>query len=137
MIVDNMESGFFEDAYYEKRVWIASARLSNALMMFSKPFVGEDDELGHSTIEGIIVTLSECEVVPKYVVFWNNAVKLCVEGSKLLPAISKLEKYGVRILVAGHALDKLNLKSSLRVGKFANHFDLIDAMNQVQKVINY
>ena len=137
MVVDNIDPNFFEETYYEKRVWIASARLSNALMMFSKCFIGEDDELGHNSLEGILVTLSECEVVPKYIVFWNNSVKLCVENSKLLPVISKLEKYGVKILVAGFALEKLNLKSSLRVGKLANNFDLIDAMNKVQKVINF
>ncbi len=137
MIAENMDPNFFEETYYEKRVWIASARLSNSLMMFSKPFIGEDDEMGRNTINDILVTLSESEIVPKFIVFWNNAVKLCVEDSKLVPVINKLEKYGVRVLVAGHALDKLNLKSSLRVGKLANHFDLVDAMNQVQKVINF
>lgn len=137
MTVDNMEPNYFEETYFEKRVWISSARLSNALMMFTKPFVGEDDELGKSTIEGIIVALSECEMVPKVIVFWNNAVKLCVEGSKLLEPISRLERYGVRILVSGHSLDKLNLKSSLRVGKLANHFDLVEAINKVQKVTTF
>ena len=137
MIPDKLEQNFFEDTYYEKRVWIASARLSNSLMMFSKTFVGEDDEMGRNAVNDILVTLSESEIVPKYIVFWNNAVKLCVEDSELLSVINRLEKYGVRILVAGHALDKLNLKSSLRVGKLANHFDLIDAINQVQKVINF
>lgn len=134
---DNIGQNFFEEAYYEKRVWIASARLTNSLMMFSKPYLGEDDELGRNSINDLLVTLSESEMVPKYIVFWNNAVKLCLEDSDTLPAINKLEKYGVRILVGAHALNKLNLKSSLRVGKLANNFDLIDAINQVQKVINF
>ncbi len=137
MSQENIDQNYFEKTYYEKRVWIASARLSNSLMMFSKTYVGEDDEMGHNAINDILVTLSESEIVPKYLVFWNNAVKLCVEDSKLLSVINRIEKYGVRVLVAGHALDKLNLKSSLRVGKLANHFDLIDAINQVQKVINF
>ena len=137
MIPDKLEKNFFEETYYEKRVWIASARLSNSLMLFSKPFIGEDDEMGRNSINDLIVTLSESEIVPKYIVFWNNAVKLCVEDSEILSAINRLEKYGVRILVASHALTKLNLKSSLRVGKLANHFDLIEAINQVQKVINF
>ncbi len=131
------QQNFCEEAYYEKRVWIASARLSNSLMFFSKPFIGEDDELGRNSIKDIIVTLSESEIVPKYIVFWNNAVQLCVENSDAISAINKLEKYGVKILVASHALDKLNLKNKLRVGKLANHFDLIDSINQVQKVINF
>lgn len=130
-------NNFIEEVYYEKRMWIPSARVTSSLMMFSKPYVGEDDELGRNSMRDILTTLSESEIVPKYVVFWNNAVKVCVEDSELLPVINKLEKEGVRILVAGHALDKLNLKSSLRAGKLANHFDLVEAINQVQKVINF
>lgn len=137
MSPDKLEQNFFEETYYEKRVWIASARLANSLMIFSKPFVGEDDEMGRKSIYDILVTLSESEVVPKYIAFWNNAVKLCIEDSDFLAPINKLEKSGVRVLVAGHALNKLNLKNALRVGKLANHFDLVDTINQVQKVVNF
>lgn len=104
--------------------------------MFTRLYVGENDEMGKSSFRDILITLSESELVPRTLVFWNNSVKACVDGSPLLPALNKIEKLGVRILVAGHALDKLNLKSALRVGKLANHFDLLDAINQVQKVVN-
>ena len=137
MIAEKIEQNFFEEGYYEKRVWVSSTRLTSALIMFSKPFIGEDDAMGHKAVEDFLVTLSESELAPKYIAFWNNAVKLCVEDSSILPVINKLEKYGVTVLVAGQALDKLNLKSLLRVGKLANHFDLIDAINQVQKVVNF
>ncbi len=106
-------------------------------MMFTRLYVGDNDEMGKSSFRDILITLSESELVPRTLVFWNNAVKACVEGSPLLPVINKIEKLGVRVLVAGHALDKLELKGSLRAGKLANHFDLLDAMNQVQKVVNF
>lgn len=137
MSTENIDANFFEETYYENRVWIASARLSNSLMMFTKPYIGEDDELGHISIKDLLLTLSESEMVPKYIAFWNNAVKLCIEESEVLSAINRLEKYGVKILVAGLALDKLKLKSSLRVGNLANNFDLIEVINQVQKVITF
>lgn len=137
MSTENIDTNFFEETYYENRVWIASARLSNSLMMFTKPYIGEDDELGHISIKDLLLTLSESEMVPKYIAFWNNAVKLCIEESEVLSAINRLEKYGVKILVAGLALDKLKLKSSLRVGNLANNFDLIEAISQVQKVITF
>jgi hypothetical protein len=97
--------------------------------------VGENDDLGKGSFRDIIITLSESELVPRTIVFWNNAVKACVEKSPLIPMLNKIERLGVKILVAGHALDHLGLKSELRVGKLANHFDLIDAINQVQKVV--
>lgn len=105
--------------------------------MFTRIYVGENDSLGKASFRDIIITLSESELVPRTLVFWNNAVKACVEDSPLLVAIHKIERLGVRILVAGHALDSLGLKSSLRVGKLANHFDLMNAINQVQKVVTF
>ena len=105
--------------------------------MFTKPYIGEKDPMGKSSFCDILITLSESEMVPRTIVFWNNSVKACVEGSEILGALHKLEKAGVRILVAGHALDKLNLKQSLRAGKLANHFDLVEAINKVQKVVTF
>lgn len=132
-----LDHSYFEGVYYEKRVWVPSAKVSNYLMMFTRLYIGENDEMGKSSFRDILITLSESELIPRTLVFWNNAVKACVEGSPLLPVIHKIEKLGVRVLVAGHALDKLGLKASLRAGKLANHFDLLDAMNQVQKVVNF
>ncbi len=106
-------------------------------MMFTRLYVGENDELGKASFRDILIALSESELIPRTLVFWNNAVKACVEGSPLLATINKIEKLGVRVLVAGHALEKLGIKGDLRVGKLANHFDLLDAVNQVQKVINF
>ncbi|PKL43275.1 MAG: hypothetical protein CVV41_11190 [Candidatus Riflebacteria bacterium HGW-Riflebacteria-1] len=114
-----------------------SAKISNYLMMFTRLYIGENDDLGKSSFRDIIVTLSESELVPRTLVFWNNAVKACVEGSPLVATINKIERLGVRVLVAGHALDKLNLKAEMRAGKLANHFDLLDAINQVQKVVTF
>jgi len=83
-------------------------------MMFTRLYIGENDELGKSSFRDILVTLSESELVPRTLVFWNNAVKACVEGSPLLPTINKIERLGVRVLVAGHALDKLNQEFNAR-----------------------
>lgn len=123
--------------YFEKRVWVPSAKVSNYLIMFSRLYIGENDDLGKGSFRDIIVTLSESELVPRTLVFWNNAVKACVEGSPLVSYLHKIERLGVRILVAGHALDLLGIKSDLRAGKLANHFDLMEAINQVQKVVTF
>ena len=105
--------------------------------MFTKLGIGDESKLGEISFKDTIVTYSESEMVPRIIVFWNNAVKACVEGSELLDALSNLEKAGVKILVASHALNELNLKASLRVGLLANHLDLIDAINRVQKVVTF
>lgn len=105
--------------------------------MFTRLHIGDNDDLGKSSFRDILVTLSESELVPRTLVFWNNAVKVCVESSPLLVTINKIERLGVRVLVAGHALEKLGLKSEIRAGKLANHFDLLEAISQVQKVVTF
>lgn len=107
------------------------------MMMFTCLYIGENDDLGKASFRDILISLSESELVPRTIVFWNNSVKACVEGSPLLNTLNQLEKLGVRILVAGHALDQFGLRSELRCGKLANHFDLIEAINQVQKVVTF
>ncbi|MCK9457271.1 MAG: hypothetical protein PHF08_06800 [Candidatus Riflebacteria bacterium] len=134
---NNFDQNYFEDTYFEKRVWIASAKTANQLYIFTRLYIGENDEMGKKTFSDLLTAISESETIPKTMAFWNNAVKACVEGSPLLEIITQIEKLGVKILVAGHALNKLNLKSSLRTGKTANHFDLIEAINQSNKVLNF
>ncbi len=106
-------------------------------MMFTRLYIGEDDELGRSSFRDTLIALSESELVPRTLVFWNNAVQVCVEGDQLLSIVNKIERLGVRVLVAGHALDKLGLKPEMRAGKLANHFDLLEAISQVQKVVTF
>lgn len=99
--------------------------------------MGEKSKLGKLALKNLIVTLSESEVVPRTLAFWNTAVKLCIEGSPLLPTLAKIEKCGVKILVSGYALEKLNLKSFLRIGKLANNFDLLEAIFKATKVVTF
>lgn len=127
----------FEDVFYEKRVWVPSANVSNYLLMFTRPYIGDPGDLGTDAFRNLIITLSESEIVPRIVVFWNNAVRACVDQSTLLASIVKIEKAGVKILVSAHALESLNLKTKLRVGKLANNLDLLDAINKTQKVVSF
>ncbi len=127
----------FEDVYFEKRVWMPSANISNYVMIFTRLSLGNRDSLGRVSFKNLVITLSESEIVPRVLVFWNSAVKACVEGSPLLGFLSKIEKTGVRILVSGFALEKLMIKEKLRVGKLANNFDLLEAIHKAQKVVSF
>ncbi|MBF0503202.1 MAG: hypothetical protein HQM09_23950 [Candidatus Riflebacteria bacterium] len=114
-----------------------SANLSNYILIFTAPYIGTRDPLGRASFQDFIITLSESEILPRTLVFWNHAVQACIEGSPLLGPLAKIERTGVRILVSGPALDKLDQKSKLRIGKLANNFDLLDAIHKANKVVNF
>jgi hypothetical protein len=127
----------FEDVYFEKRVWVPSANISNYLMIFTRLYLGENDPLGKEALANLIMTLAESEVLPRVLVFWTHAVRMCVEGSALLPALAKIERAGSRVLVSAHALEAFHLKPALRAGKLANNLDLLEAINKAQKVVSF
>lgn len=128
---------YFEDAYYEKRVWAPSANISNYVMIFTHYYLGSKDAIGRKSFKNLIVTLSESEIVPKVLVFWNHAARACLDGSSLVPVLHKIEQAGVKVLVSGFFLEKFNLKDRLRVGKLANNFDLLAAIHKAQKVVSF
>lgn len=123
--------------YFEKRVWMPSANVANFLLMFTRCSIGGRSKLGSESFSNLIVTLSESEFVPRTLVFWNTAVKACMEGSPLIPAITRIERAGVKVLVSGFALERLGLKGQLRVGKLANTIDLLEAINKTQKIVTF
>jgi len=114
-----------------------SANLSNYVLIFTRLYLGARGKLGMESFKNLVITLSESEIVPRVLVFWNSSVKACVEGSPLLPAIGKIERNGVRVLVSGYALERLHLKAKLRLGKLANNFDLLEAIHKAQKVVSF
>jgi hypothetical protein len=123
--------------YFEKRVWMPSANVANYVMLFTRLYIGERTPLGRRSLRNLLVTLAESEIVPRVLVFWNNAVKICLEGSPLLATLAKIERTGVKILVSGFALERLQAKSKLRIGKLANNFDLLEAIHKATKVVSF
>lgn len=99
--------------------------------------MGSRDRIARASFRHLLVTLAASEIIPRFLVFWNRAARVCIEGSKLLPTLVQLERAGVRILVSAHALERMKAKNRLRVGRLANHFDLLEAINKVQKVVTF
>ncbi|MBF0548727.1 MAG: hypothetical protein HQM08_30160 [Candidatus Riflebacteria bacterium] len=128
---------YFEDALFEKRVWMPSANVSNYLLVFAAPFLGSADKFGRRAFKDLIITLSESEIVPRTIVFWNRAVLACLDRSPLLEALAKIERNGVRILVSAFAIEKLKAKSRLRIGKLANYLDFLEVIHKSQKVVTF
>ncbi|NLM17406.1 MAG: hypothetical protein GX221_06785 [Candidatus Riflebacteria bacterium] len=118
-----------------QNIWEPPERLLPYLIMFTKPYIGENNDLGVSSFESFLEALAENYNVPETVVFWNEAAEVCSEGHKLLPAVLELEKAGVRILVSEQAVTKFKIKNSLRAGRLANHFDLVVAINASPKPV--
>ena len=85
-------------------------------------------DLGHVLIQGFLHTLLEVSNKPDIMLFFNNGVKLTVEGSEVIEDLNELEKNGTKILVCGTCLNFFEIKDELRAGSVSNMYEIVEAM---------
>ncbi len=111
-------------------------RSGNTVVVFSSDKMGEGDEkLGRILMKGFIYALTEQEQLPQTVLFYNNGVKLAVEGSDSLADLKLLEAQGVEILACGTCLNHYQLAEKLGVGAVTNMYAIAEKLTQAAKVI--
>ena len=107
------------------------------VLVISNEVMGHgDNELGCILIRSFLHTLSEAEILPKTIIFYNTGIKLVTEKSIVLEDLKNLQNAGVKILVCGTCLGHFDLKEKIAVGEISNMYDITDSMLQAQKVIN-
>ena len=94
------------------------------------------DELGQILIKGFIYSISQLEVAPKAVVFFNSGVKLTLQDANTLADIQSMVERGTIVRVCGTCADYFKVKDQVAVGEICNMYDIVDAMSSAAKVIN-
>lgn len=79
--------------------------------------------------------LLDSETFPNVITFYNDGVKLLVEGSPVIDLLKKLEEKKVRLIACGTCLNFYNLTDNLRVGIIGGMTDIIEAQQKAEKVI--
>ena len=95
-----------------------------------------DDVLGAGLMKNFLATLKEMGPELWRIVFVNNGVKLCCEGSESLETIQELEKSGVSVLVCGTCLTHFDMLDDKRVGETTNMLDVVTSLQVAAKVIS-
>ena len=83
-----------------------------------------DDELGALLLRSFLKTQAELERRPDAILFYNDGVKLCCEGSTLLDDLRGLEAAGVEIIACGTCLNFFELADELRVGRVTDMLEI-------------
>ncbi|MDR2183775.1 MAG: sulfurtransferase-like selenium metabolism protein YedF [Clostridiales bacterium] len=80
----------------------ASDSETGGIVVIASDVMGQgDDDLGRKLMGGFIFALTQLDVLPQTVVFYNRGVMLTVEGSHVLEDLRALAAAGVRILSCG------------------------------------
>ena len=93
------------------------------------------DDLGRTLMKGFIYAVSQLEILPKTILFYNGGAKLTVEGSPVLDDLKGLAEQGVEILTCGTCLDHYGIKDQLAVGEVTNMYVIVEKMEQAVRVV--
>ncbi|MDU5509369.1 sulfurtransferase-like selenium metabolism protein YedF [Enterococcus gilvus] len=91
------------------------------------------DELGKNLMKGFIYSLTEQDVLPEKVIFYNGGVQSVVEGSDSLEDIRGLAERGVEIYACGACLNFYELTAA--VGEVTNMYRIVEMMRQAPKIV--
>lgn len=108
----------------------------NIVVAIGSATMGEGNaELGQVLMKGFIYALSQQDVLPKCVLFYNGGAQFTCEGSVALEDIKSLEASGVEILTCGTCLDYYQIKDKLAVGQVTNMYAIVEKMMGASQVV--
>ena len=93
------------------------------------------DELGHILMKSFLFAVTQLDMLPDKMLFYNGGAKLTVEGSECLADLKALEEQGVEIMTCGTCLDFYGLKDKLAVGSVTNMYSIVETLQGAMSVI--
>lgn len=93
------------------------------------------DELGTVLMKGFIFALTQQDVLPTTVLFYNGGANLTIEGSASLEDLKNLEAQGVEIMTCGTCLNYYNVADKLAVGEVTNMYAIVEKLTQADLVV--
>lgn len=106
-----------------------SSLSSSYVVVFDSDKIGDGDEdFSKSLLESFLVSLTEEDVLPDYVICYNKGVYLTTQRENTVEDFKKLEENGVEIISCGLCLDHYGVKEELKVGRISNMYEICSLM---------
>ena len=96
--------------------------------------VGEE-ALGKTLLKGFLYALTQQDVLPDTILFYNGGASISCEGSDSLEDLKWLEQQGVEIITCGTCLNFYGIAEKLAVGKVTNMYEIVQTMMNADSVV--
>ncbi len=108
----------------------------NIVVAVTAPVMGTgNDELGTVLIKGFLYALTQQDVLPTTILFYNGGATLTTEGSQSLEDLKSLEALGVEILTCGTCLNYYKLSDKLKVGGVTNMYEITEKLINADLIV--
>jgi len=94
-----------------------------------------DDELGALLLRSFLKTQAQLDSKPSAIIFYNDGVKLCCQGSLLIDDLRGLEADGIEIIACGTCLNFFGLADQLQVGRVTDMLEIASILAQAGRLI--
>jgi len=114
----------------------AAAAAGPRIVQVTSQTMGQGDEdLGALLMRSFLKTQLQLDAQPAAVIFYNEGVKLCCEGSVLVDTLRELEQAGIEIIACGTCLNYFSLADTLAVGRATDMLEIATKLAEAGKVV--
>jgi len=106
---------------------------SSVIVIASDRMGDGDEELGKTLLKGFIYTLTEMEILPKVILFYNAGARVTASGSVSIEDLKELESRGVEVLTCGACLNYYGLE--VGVGSVTNMYSIIEKQMTAERIV--
>jgi selenium metabolism protein YedF len=133
-IFQETRSGEYKDVSVEATMENYEDASSYVVVIPSRTMGVGSDELGETLLKMFIYSLTEQDILPSHLLFYNEGAKLATTQSSTLEDLKKLKEANVEILTCGACLDYFDLKEELAVGEVTNMYHILELMSKYHVV---
>ncbi len=108
------------------------------VFVFAGYGLGQTDnaELKLKLAQKFLALLADANPLPAQICFYTDGVRLCVQGSPVLPELHTLAAKGVELVLCSTCLDTFGLRSQVAVGVVGGMGDIIAAMTGADNAVS-
>ncbi len=120
----------------EECLVVQDPRKKNVVVAVTSATMGTgNDELGAVLMKGFLFALTQQDILPKTILFYNGGATVTTEGSASIDDLKSLEAQGVEILTCGTCLNYYKLSDKLQVGGVTNMYEITERLTKADLVV--
>jgi len=102
--------------------------MQEVILIGSASLGAGNEELGGLILANFLRLVGEREDLPKYIILWNDGVKVALQGSLWINHLKRLEDSGVDIISCRTCVEYFGIEDQIGVGR-------IGTMPQIQEIL--